>query len=215
MKKLTTIVWTSACMVSFSVHAEDALNCKVYQPDPKKHAQCMLLSYKHFIKVEPDTLADGLRLIKEGDHYFKMKEYHNAYEAYDLARINSRNPYAQIRAGDAAFAALPTIKRFRTDYGKVTGACFTTDSFIGMANNFTTNYWETGLELAKILKIPPKVTKTMVADVKRKITCMRALAEHYKQTKPACVDVAKVDACYTGIPAKADSEKSAASNPAK
>jgi hypothetical protein len=51
----------------------------------------------------------------------------------------------------------------------------------------------------------------MVADVQRKITCMRALAEHYKQTKPACVDVAKVDACYTGIPAKAASEKSSAS----
>jgi hypothetical protein len=206
MKKLTTIVWASACIVSSSVHAEDALNCKVYQPEPKKLAQCLLLDYKHFMKVDPDTLADGLRLIKQGDRYFKMKDYYNAYEAYDMARVNSRNPYAQIRTGDAAFAPLPTTKRFRSYYGKATGTCFTSDAFIHMADDITTTYWETGLELAKILKIPPKVNKAMVADVKRKITCMRALAEHYKQTKPACVDVAKVDACYTGIPAKADSQ---------
>ena len=215
MKKLTAIVWTSACIVSFSVHAEDTLNCKIPQPEPKQQAQCMLLDYKHAIKVDPDTLADALREIKKGDHYFKLKDFDNAYEAYDLARINARHPYANIRQGDAVIAAIAPTKKFITDYGKVTGACFTPDQFIGVAGNITTNYWETGLELAKILKIPPKVTKAMAADVKRKITCMRALAEHYKQTKPACVDVAKVDACYTGIPVKADSAKSAASNPAK
>ena len=211
MKKIIVV----ACMASFPVHAEEVLNCKVYQPEPKKHAQCLLRDYKHVRKVDPGSLADALRAIKKGDHYFKLKDFDNAYEAYDTARINSRNPYAHIRLGDTVVAPLATATEFWGDDKKANGACLTPRHFNELVDLTLTNTWATGAELAKILKTQPPVSNAMIAAVEEKMRCMRALAEHYKQTKPACVDVAKVDACYTGVPAKADSEKSAASNPAK
>ena len=82
----------SACMAPFPVHAEEALNCKVYQPDPKKHAQCLLLDYKKICKVNPALFADAQVEIKKGDHYFNLKDFDNAYEAYDMAGLSHATP---------------------------------------------------------------------------------------------------------------------------
>jgi hypothetical protein len=207
MMRLIVVAYIGFCTASLSANAEEAINCKVEQLTPKKKAKCLFFIHEKTSKKNQSLRTSAQQLIKQGDHYFKIRDFNHAYDAYDLACSNMPSAYGYIRQGDSVFAPIATKKAFWTDSKKATGACFTSEQFIGVAENIINSYWETGLELEKILKTPPRVSKAMVLDVKRKITCMRALAEHYKQTKPACVDVAKVDACYTGVAANTDSKK--------
>lgn len=207
MKKSIFIFCIGACIATTAIGAEAPLDCNIQQPTAQKHAQCRLLTYQQSRKNNPDVLAGARRKIKQGDHYFKIKDYDNAYEAYDLARINGINPYAYIRMGDTVVAPLATATEFWGDDIKENGACLTPRHFNDLVNLTLTDTWEVGAELAKILKTPPVVSRAMIAKTEKKMRCMRELAAHYNQTKPACVDLAKVDACYTGVAAKAAEAK--------
>ncbi len=202
MKKSIFIACIGSCIATTAMGAEAPLNCNMQQPTSRKEAQCLLILHNKIKHKDQELREITRRQIKKGAHYFKIKDYDNAYEAYDLARINAVNAYSYIVLGDTVVAQLAGATEFWGDDSKENGACLTPRHFNEFVDLTLTHRWEVGTELAKILKTPPVVSRAMIAKTEKKMRCMRELAAHYNQTKPACVDLAKVDACYTGVAAK-------------
>ena len=176
------------------LHAQTAVDCSHTLP-PKENVTCIKQKYERMIKKWPDTIGRANKLIKDGDVYFKKKNYFKAFKAYDLAYSNMPNAYSYLRKGDVIFLSIATEPDFRDENGKSTGACLLPSEFVWTVERGVMSGYQTGIELYKILKAGPPVSDAMLADAQKKSQCLTALAHQYRQVKTGCVDLAKVRTC--------------------
>ncbi len=176
------------------LHAQTTVDCNHIHP-PKENVICIKNDYEKMVKNLPDVIALGPKLIKDGDRYFKKKNYFKAFKAYDLAYSNMPNAYSYLRKGDVIFLSVATGTDFRDENGKATGACLLPGKFVWTVDGAVMEEYQTGIELYKILKAGPPVSDAMLADAQKKSQCLTALADQYRQVKTGCVDLAKVRSC--------------------
>ncbi len=188
----------ASCLITLCVCAHlcaDArINCAETQKPPE-HAYCLAQSYREESKLHPNLLINTRNLIIQANRYFAAKNYDEAIEAYDLAWANSTNVYANIRHGDAILLSHLTRKEFHEDDYKSTGNCFTAPNFVRKVNFLIENKYETSLELNKLIKTKPLVTKAMLAETRRKTICLKAMTDKYRQAKTGCADMEELRAC--------------------
>ncbi len=185
--------------VSAPLCAKEPTNCAKTQK-PSENAYCYAQSYKETYKLHRNLLNNTRILLIQADRYFAEKNYDEASDAYSEAWANSPNVYAKIRHGDAIVLSYLTTKEFHDDDFKSTGSCFPLPDFV-RSINFTIEYeYETSLELNKLIKTKPLVTKAMLAETRRKTICLKAMTDKYRQAKTGCADMEELRACI--VPAK-------------
>ncbi len=195
MKIPILAVFLFVAVVFSPCQAQKTINCNGLQTVPEKHAYCLLQVYKKLHKTSKQSFTFTQKLIEKGDSHFRSKNYDEASDAYDLAWSNSPNVYASIRDGDAQLLTYLTIKEFQGFDFKSTGSCFTLPNFSRTINFLIKNRYETSLELNKLIKTKPLVTKAMLAETRRKTICLKAMTDKYRQAKTGCADMEELRAC--------------------
>ncbi len=194
MKTLKLASYLITLFVSAPLCAKELIDCDVTQKPPER-AYCLAKSYHKERKLYPNLLANATHSIMKGDRYFKAKNYDEASDAYDTAWVNSPNVYANIRHGDSILLSHLTTTEFLSYDFKSTSSCFPLPEFVRSIDALIADCYETSLELNKLIKTKPLVTKAMLAETRRKTICLKAMTAKYRQTKIGCADMEELRAC--------------------
>lgn len=182
-------------------------DCTTPQP-PLQEAACLKIAAETGYQTHPGLAKNATTSIKKGDSYYRRKQYLKAHKQYDLAKLNSPTAYATLRTADALFAALASTTRFDATNGAAGAQCYRASDYLATVDAELPGLYETGIELHKILSAGPAVPPAMIHEAKRKMGCLRALADRYRPTRTGCVDLPALRTCvFAGPDALADSEK--------
>ncbi len=182
------------CINAPPLWASGQIDCNALQAPPNR-AWCLLQDYKALKKQGSEPFALTKKMIKEADAQFNAKNYNKAYDAYDLAWLNSPNVYAYLRQGDSSLYFFATASTFQDIEGKATGSCLLPSKMVAVIDAAIENNYETGIELAKLLKTSPPVSPAMLAAAAEKVMCLKSVANQYRKTSAACVDRRGLRAC--------------------